>query len=66
MDEALIQDRVIPWARWQKEFSGMSLGAAKRAKAAGEGPRLIRLSEKRHGVTVRSHRKWLKSRETLH
>jgi hypothetical protein len=56
-------NKVLPFRVWQEEFSGLSLGTAKRICAIGEGPPLIRLSPKRRGVRYSDHIAWIESRK---
>jgi len=43
--------------------AGISLRTGKRLLASGRGPAVVRLSDRRRGVTVGAHRQWLASRE---
>ena len=54
-------DRVTPFERWC-ERAGISLSTGRRLVAAGVGPRVTRLSERRIGVRERDHLAWLDAR----
>ena len=59
---ALNDSQVLSVALWCA-LAGISLRTGRRAIASGCGPTIVRLSERRVGVTVRAHRAWLASRE---
>ena len=61
----LDDDKVLPFLVWQRDYSGVSLTTAKRLRAAGKTPTLIRVSEKRLGIRLGDHREWLKARKEL-
>ncbi len=54
-------DRVLSFMQWC-ELNGFSRSTGQRVISAGHGPRLIKLSEKRIGVTVGENRRWQASR----
>jgi hypothetical protein len=54
-------DAVLTFGEWCRLASiGESTG--RKIKAAGKGPRFVRLTEKKLGVTLREHRRWMKAR----
>ena len=54
-------DVVLTFGEWCRLASiGESTG--RKIKAAGKGPRLVRLTDKKLGVTLREHRRWMKAR----
>ncbi|WP_441268026.1 helix-turn-helix transcriptional regulator [Bradyrhizobium sp. 215_C5_N1_1] len=55
-------DRVLSFAEWH-ELNGFSRATAQRLMASGKGPRFIKLSERRIGVTVAENRRWQASRQ---
>jgi predicted DNA-binding transcriptional regulator AlpA len=55
------EDRVISFDDWCN-LNGFSRSTGQRIVASGKGPRFIRLSEKRKGVTVGENRRWQQSR----
>jgi predicted DNA-binding transcriptional regulator AlpA len=54
-------DRVLTLAQWYT-LNGFSRATAQRLIARGEGPRLIRLSERRIGIRLSDHREWQAAR----
>jgi predicted DNA-binding transcriptional regulator AlpA len=54
-------DRVLSFAEWHT-LNGFSRATAQRLLASGNGPRFIKLSERRIGVTVAENRRWQTSR----
>jgi predicted DNA-binding transcriptional regulator AlpA len=54
-------DRVLSFAEWHT-LNGFSRATAQRLLASGKGPRFVKLSERRIGVTVAENRRWLESR----
>jgi predicted DNA-binding transcriptional regulator AlpA len=54
-------DRVLSFAEWHT-LNGFSRATAQRLLASGQGPRFIKLSERRIGVTVSESRRWQASR----
>jgi predicted DNA-binding transcriptional regulator AlpA len=55
-------DRVLSFAEWHT-LNGFSRATSQRLRAGGKGPRFIKLSERRIGITVAENRRWLASRE---
>ena len=54
-------DVVLTFGEWCRLASiGESTG--RKLKALGKGPRFVRLTEKKLGVTLREHRRWMKAR----
>ena len=53
--------RVIPWRVWCKD-KGISVDTGRRLRAAGKGPRIVQISERRIGVTVRDDAEWVEAR----
>jgi predicted DNA-binding transcriptional regulator AlpA len=60
-DSDLEGDRVLTLAQWYT-LNGFSRATAQRLIARGEGPRLIKLSERRIGIRLSDHREWQASR----
>ena len=60
-DADLEGDRVLTLAQWYT-LNGFSRATAQRLIANGEGPRLIKLSERRIGVRLCDHRAWQSAR----
>jgi predicted DNA-binding transcriptional regulator AlpA len=54
-------DRVLSFAEWYT-LNGFSRATAQRLIASGQGPRFIKLSERRIGVTVSENRAWQQAR----
>jgi len=59
---ALSDFQVLRFNEWCA-LAGISTRTGRRLLTAGTGPAIVRLSSKRMGVTVASHRAWLASRE---
>jgi predicted DNA-binding transcriptional regulator AlpA len=57
----LESDRVLTLAQWYT-LNGFSRATAQRLIARGEGPRLIKLSERRIGIRLSDHRAWQAAR----
>lgn len=55
-------DKVLSFGDWCN-LNGISESTGQRIIARGEGPRFIRLSAKRKGVTVGENRRWQQSRQ---
>jgi hypothetical protein len=51
--------RVSEWC----DAAGVSLRNGRRILASGNGPKVVRLSDHRIGVTVKAHRDWLARKE---
>jgi predicted DNA-binding transcriptional regulator AlpA len=60
-DANIDDDRVLSFLQWC-ELNGFSRSTGQRIIAAGNGPRFIKLSEKRIGVTRGENRRWQASR----
>lgn len=54
-------DTVVSIRAWAA-MCGVSYVTARRTIAAGEGPRVTKLSARRLGIRLRHHREWLDSR----
>jgi hypothetical protein len=54
-------DVVLPFMEWMA-LAGLSETAARVLRARGEGPRVVRLTSKKLGVTLAEHRRWVRSR----
>jgi hypothetical protein len=54
-------DVVLSLLEWAN-MAGISERTAQDLRARGEGPRFIKLTDKKLGVTLAEHRRWLKSR----
>ncbi len=50
-------DRVMSFDEWCK-LNGFSRSTGQRIITAGSGPKFIKLSERRKGVTVAENRRW--------
>jgi predicted DNA-binding transcriptional regulator AlpA len=57
----LEDDRVLSFAEWHT-LNGFSRATAQRLLYGGKGPRFVKLSARRIGVTVAENRRWLASR----
>jgi predicted DNA-binding transcriptional regulator AlpA len=53
--------RVIRWKDWY-ESKGFGKDTARRLRLSGKGPRIVHLSARAIGVTVRDDREWTESR----
>jgi predicted DNA-binding transcriptional regulator AlpA len=53
--------RLPEWAAMAR----ISLRTARRLMASGDGPKVVRLSSRRFGVTVAAHKAWLAAREAV-
>jgi hypothetical protein len=62
LNRALDDMRVMSLPQWA-EVCGFSIWTGKRLIAAGKGPVITQISERRIGVTVGNNRAWQKSRE---
>ena len=60
-DRALDDQRVMTFAQWC-EVNGFSLDTGRRLIKRGEGPKIVQLSPRRIGITVRANREWQNSR----
>jgi predicted DNA-binding transcriptional regulator AlpA len=56
-------DRVVSIREWA-QLANVSHRTAKRLLAAGEGPPLLKLSERCRGIRLSDHNAWLASRST--
>jgi hypothetical protein len=54
--------RVLSFAEWCA-INNLSLWTGRRLLKAGRGPKILQLSERRIGVTVRANREWQQARE---
>jgi hypothetical protein len=54
-------DRVMTFDEWCR-LNNLSRSTGQRIIAAGNGPKFIKLSERRKGVTVAENRRWQTSR----
>jgi hypothetical protein len=55
-------DRVLSFDEWCK-LNNFSRSTGQRIIGAGNGPKFIRLSERRKGITVGENRRWQESRK---
>jgi predicted DNA-binding transcriptional regulator AlpA len=53
--------RVIRWKDWYLS-KGLKRHAAWRLRKAGKGPRIVQLTDRVYGVTVRDDREWTEAR----
>ena len=56
--------QVLRFREWTA-LAGISPRTDRRLLASGRGPALVRLSDKRIGISVGAHRAWLASRERV-
>jgi hypothetical protein len=54
-------DVVLTFGEWCR-LAGLGESTGRKLKAAGKGPRFVRLTDKKLGVTLREHRRWVKAR----
>ena len=54
-------DAILSFADWCR-LVGITENTGRRIRAAGNGPRVIQISENRIGITMADHRAWLASR----
>jgi hypothetical protein len=54
-------DVVLPYLDWVM-LAGLTETTAREMRARGEGPRCVKLTGKKLGVTLAEHRRWVKSR----
>jgi hypothetical protein len=54
-------DVVLSFLEWAR-MAGLSERTAQEIRARGEGPRCIKLTDKKLGVTLAEHRRWMKAR----
>jgi hypothetical protein len=54
-------DVVLPFLDWVM-LAGLTETTAREMRMRGEGPRCIKLTDKKLGVTLGEHRRWVKSR----
>jgi hypothetical protein len=54
--------RVLSFAEWCT-INNLSVWTGRRIVKAGQGPKILQLSRRRIGVTVRANREWQKARE---
>jgi hypothetical protein len=52
---------VIPWKEWYLS-KGFKKDTARRLRLSGNGPRIVYLTKRKYGVTVRDDRAWIESR----
>jgi len=62
LSRALDDQRVMTFPQWC-EVNGFSIWTGKRLVAAGKGPKITQISDRRIGITVGNNRRWQKSRE---
>jgi predicted DNA-binding transcriptional regulator AlpA len=61
-DRALDDMRVMTLRQWC-EVNGFSWWTGQRLIKAGHGPKILQLSPRRVGITVRANREWQQARE---
>jgi hypothetical protein len=54
-------DRVLSFVEWYT-LNGFSRATGQRLLASGKGPRFMKLSDRRIGITVNENRRWQASR----
>jgi hypothetical protein len=52
---------VIPWRAWCAS-KGISIDTARRMRERGKAPRIIKISDRRIGVTIADDREWTMER----
>ena len=55
------EDVVLPFLEWCA-LAGLPEATARQMRARGQGPRCVHLTDKKLGVTMAEHRRWIKSR----
>jgi hypothetical protein len=55
------EDVVLSFLEWAR-LAGLSERTAQELRAKGKGPRCIKLTDKKLGVTLAEHRRWVKTR----
>jgi hypothetical protein len=58
----LNDDQVLTFAEWAR-LNSLSPRNGRRILQSGAGPRVVQLSARRIGITIRSNREWQQSRE---
>jgi predicted DNA-binding transcriptional regulator AlpA len=61
---SLNDSQVLRLPEWA-QLARISLRTARRLMASGDGPRVVRLSSRRFGVTLAAHKEWIASRERV-
>jgi hypothetical protein len=56
--------RVMSFREWH-ELNGISKDNARRLIKLGRGPKILQLSDRRIGITVRANRDWQRARERV-
>jgi hypothetical protein len=54
-------DVILPFLEWC-ELAGLPESTARELRARGQGPRCVRITDKKLGVTLAEHRRWMKAR----
>ena len=54
-------DMVLPFLEWAA-LAGISERTARDLRARGKGPRCVMLTDKKLGVSLAEHRRWIKAR----
>ncbi|MFY9841443.1 MAG: hypothetical protein WAK55_34225 [Xanthobacteraceae bacterium] len=54
-------DVILTFQEW-RDLAGLPESTARELRARGEGPRCIKLTDKKLGVTLAEHRRWMKAR----
>lgn len=54
-------DRVLSFRDWC-QLCGFSVATGRRLLKSGRGPVVTRLSDRRQGITVRNHHRWIEAR----
>jgi hypothetical protein len=54
-------DVILPFLEWCA-LAGLPEATARQIRARGQGPRCIKLTDKKLGVTLAEHRRWMKAR----
>jgi hypothetical protein len=55
------EDVVLSFLEWCA-LAGLPEATARQMRARGQGPRCVHLTDKKLGVTMAEHRRWIKSR----
>jgi hypothetical protein len=54
-------DKVMPFLEWVM-LADLTESTARELRAQGKGPRCVKITDKKLGVTLGEHRRWLKAR----
>jgi predicted DNA-binding transcriptional regulator AlpA len=60
---AILHDSQVLRLREWAALANVSMRTARRLLADGDGPKVVRLSSRRVGITIASHKAWIAARE---